>query len=132
MFIIIELTRLARQVLKGRCNTPRFSAFSDTPITMKPFLFGLALLGFVSVSGSATAASITIPDYSFETPANTTVSGKTTLGTSTGTVGNWTYNFTTLSTGAAPASIKFGTSSSPAPTTRQQSAMLNTGQSNDW
>jgi hypothetical protein len=91
---------------------------------MKPFLIGLALLGFASVSGSAVAANITIPDFSFETPANTTVSGNPTLGTKTGTIGNWSYSFTTLSSGAAPASIKFGASSSPAPTQGSQIATL--------
>jgi len=95
------------------------------PNAMKPFLLGFALLCLASLAGSAAAATnITILDFSFETPANTTVSGNTTLGTKTGTVGNWNYSFTTLSTGASPASIKFGTSSSPAPTQGLQIATL--------
>jgi hypothetical protein len=91
---------------------------------MKPLFASLALLCFAAVSTPVFAGSITIPDYSFETPGNSTVSGNATVGTKTGTEGNWSYTFTTLSTGAAPASIKFGTSSSPAPTQGTQIATL--------
>jgi len=102
---------------------------------MKRILLSFALLGFASLTGTALAKNnppppppangpITIPDYSFESPSNTTVSGNTTLGAKTGTIGNWSYSFTTLSSGAAPASIKFGSSSSPAPTDGSQIATL--------
>lgn len=78
--------------------------------------------GSPSPNSSAPTGNIYVPDGSFESPSNTTVSGPL-IGTKSGTIGSWNYSIATL-VGLGGASINFGTGGAVAPVDGAQVAKL--------